>query len=217
MNSDSVIEDKNLLERLKKINHSGLRDYLQGLEMPCYESELFKIAFPGSRISGTDSLSVYQNHFLLFHILYKLQKEYYKEGRYLHIHFMRTFLVKYPVEGLCRFYDEHSGRFCGDPCAAGKSYCSYHSKITGELELEEVTVVRDGLIQSYKLSWLPSSEDRFNDLVATNYADLKLIDAADRKFYTSGHISQPRLLVLESQNLFDWKFFDQGYITHAAR
>jgi hypothetical protein len=127
------------LIRLEKIDRNKLKDHLQSLKSPCYESELFKIAFPQSMISGADPLELYQNHFLLFHILYLLQEDLYLENKYLHIHFMRTSLVDYPGAGMCRFYDEYAGRFCGEGCRERENYCVYHLEIVGENEIEELS------------------------------------------------------------------------------
>ena len=125
--------------RLEKIDRNKLKYYLQSLISPCYESELFKFAFPQIPISGADPLELYQNHFLLYHVLYQLQEDYYKDEKYLHIHFMRTFLVNYPAAGMCRFYDEYTGRFCGEGCKECENYCIYHLEIVGEGEVEELS------------------------------------------------------------------------------
>ena len=129
----------NFFIRLEKIDRNKLKDYLQSLKSPCYESELFKLAFPKVPISGTDPLEVYQNHFLLFHMLYQFQTELYQENKYLHIHFMRTFLADYPAAGMCRFYDEFAGRFCGEGSREDDNYCTYHLEIVGESEVEELS------------------------------------------------------------------------------
>lgn len=126
-------------ERLKDIDRDKLKGRLLSLASPCYESELYRVAFPGALISGSDPLALYQNHFLLFHVLYRMQEEFYAEGKYLHVHFMRTFLIDYPPAGSCRFYEEHSARFCEEACREGKSYCGFHEEIVGESEVEELS------------------------------------------------------------------------------
>lgn len=125
--------------KLQRLDFDKLKEHLQSLKSPCFESELYKIAFPQSRISGADPLELYQNHFLLFHALYKIQDELYLENKYLHVHFMRTSFVDYPAAGICRFYDEHVGRFCGEVCTEGADYCDYHLEIVGESEIEELS------------------------------------------------------------------------------
>ena len=125
--------------RLEKIDVKNIKEYLRSLKRPCYESKLFKIVFPLSLISDSDPLELYQKHFLLYHILYKLQDEFYSEGRYLHLHFMRIFLTDYPEKKRCRFYDEHAGQFCGEGCGEGANYCVYHKEIVGESGIEELS------------------------------------------------------------------------------
>ncbi|HPO49114.1 MAG TPA: DnaJ domain-containing protein [Spirochaetota bacterium] len=126
---------KDFEQRLEGLNKEKIRSFLTSLKSPCYESELMKVAFENIDILKTDSLALYQNHFLLFYALYKLQDEYYKEDKYLHIHFMRTFLVDYPSSGYCRFYDEHSGSFCRSATSENPYYCDFHyEKVNGDLE-----------------------------------------------------------------------------------
>ncbi|MCP4352577.1 MAG: DnaJ domain-containing protein [Desulfobacterales bacterium] len=124
--------------RFSLLDKENLKNFLLSLESPCYESTLLKIAFPGMDILNAHPLTLYQNHFLLFHLLYILQNDFYKEDKYLFVHFMRTFLVQYPEEGMCRFYEEHSGRFCCADCI--QSYCDFHDKMIGNGELEELSV-----------------------------------------------------------------------------
>ncbi len=130
---------KEFSERLGQIDQNKIKEYLLSLNSPCYESELLKIAFPEYQISNNDPLLLYQNHFLLFHVLYKIKKDFYNDGKYLHIHFMRIFLQNYPGSGKCRYYDEHIGRFCETDNEQEKNYCAFHLKIIGELELEELS------------------------------------------------------------------------------
>lgn len=127
-------------QRLYLIDRRQLRDYLDALQSPCYESELFKIVFPDVDITSAHPLTLYQNHFLLFHVLYQLQDDFAQEGKYLFIHFMRTMPVPYPEKGACRFFDERLVLFCHAPCAPGKSYCAFHLKQIGETSLEELSL-----------------------------------------------------------------------------
>lgn len=125
--------------QFKLIDKKSVKSFLELQDTPCYESVLLKKAFPEIRISNISPLILYQKHFLLFHLLYLLQNEYYKKGRYLFVHFMRTFLSEYPKPGLCRFYNEHSGRFCQAACISGFDYCDFHKKQTKEHTLEELS------------------------------------------------------------------------------
>lgn len=125
--------------RLREIDQGKLREYLDSLHAPCYESSLLRIAFPQMDIARSDALTLYQNHFLLFHTLYCLQDEFYKEGRYLFVHFMRTILVPYPEEGQCRFFIEDFGRFCKASCP-GQCYCDFHANMLGDTALEELSI-----------------------------------------------------------------------------
>lgn len=127
------------ITKLNEIDKKQVISFLRTRTSPCYESELYKIAFPQSRIFQENTLSLYQNHFLLFHLLYRLQSEFLEEHKYLHIHFMRIFLTDYPKEGFCRYYHEETHRFCGTPEKEGTGYCSFHSAKVGETEIEELS------------------------------------------------------------------------------
>lgn len=130
------------IKQYKQINIKSVKCFLESLSKPCYESELLKIAFPEINISNARPLILYQKHFILFHLLYFLQDEYYKKEKYLYVHFMRIFLADYPRQGLCRFYNEHSGLFCQAKCSFGttcNNYCDFHQNLTGEHALEELS------------------------------------------------------------------------------
>lgn len=126
--------------RLREIDQSQLKQFLLALHAPCYESELLRIAFPAMDISRADSLTLYQNHFLLFHALYRLQEEFYRDGKYLFIHFMRTIVAPYPDVGQCRYFEEYLGRFCQSVCPAGQVYCEFHAQLVGDAALEELSL-----------------------------------------------------------------------------
>ena len=104
-----------------------------------FESELMRIAFNDKNILNCDSLTLYQNHFVLFYLLYKLQEEYFQQNKYLHVHFMRTKLNDYPKKNRCRFYDEHNGKFCNVESKEDKYYCEFHEKKIGVSEIEELS------------------------------------------------------------------------------
>ncbi len=127
-------------ERLALIDREKIKAYLCSMTEPCYESTLLKIAFPDLSIFRASALVLYQAHFLLFHILYQLQDEFYQQNQYLFVHFMRTALTPYPALGLCRFYDEYSGRFCSVPCKSSQNYCDFHHKRLGDSSVEELSL-----------------------------------------------------------------------------
>jgi hypothetical protein len=91
-------------------------------------------------ISHSEPLTLYQNHFLLFHVLYRLQETFYQEGKYLFIHFMRTMVVPYPEERCCRFYEELLGRFCQAACPPEQQYCEFHANQLGDTALDELSL-----------------------------------------------------------------------------
>ncbi|MBB6480033.1 DNA-J related domain-containing protein [Spirochaeta isovalerica] len=122
-------------DRQKKLNMEALEEFLSRLHKPCYETELMRIAY-GMENIPSDALELYQLHFLLFHTLYSMQKKYASKGLYLHIHFMRTFLLPYPESGYCRHYDPE-GYFCRSETTG--SYCDFHSKPEEEKALDDVS------------------------------------------------------------------------------
>jgi hypothetical protein len=139
LDNASVAMDE-FTKRLQAIDQDKLRSYLRASQVPCYESTLLNLAFPEMEISRAEPLTLYQHHFLLFHVLYRLQDEFYKEGQYLFVHFMRTILVTYPEDGQCRFFEELLGRFCKVMCRPGRSYCDFHAKLIGDTALEELSI-----------------------------------------------------------------------------
>lgn len=133
-------------EQLARVDREKIRAYLCSMTSPCYESTLLKIAFPDLTIHTASALALYQAHFLLFHILYCFQDEFYKENKYLFVHFMRTFLIPYPRNGLCRFYEEYSGRFCKTACSplpdgsGSENYCDFHYRQFKDNALEALSL-----------------------------------------------------------------------------
>ncbi len=126
--------------RVQAIDCIALKQYLCAQQEPCYESQLLRVAFPDLDISQADTLTLYQNHFLLFHVLYRLQDELYRENQYLFIHFMRTMLTTYPEVGHCRFFEELLGRFCESACAADTGYCDFHRAQIGDTAVEDLSL-----------------------------------------------------------------------------
>lgn len=125
--------------RVQVIDQTALKRYLRSQQEPCYESQLLRIAFPELDISQANTLLLYQSHFLLFHVLYHLQDEFYRENHYLFIHFMRTVLVAYPEAGHCRFFEELLGRFCEAACSPD-DYCEFHRAQIRETALDELSL-----------------------------------------------------------------------------
>jgi hypothetical protein len=83
---------------------------------------------------------LYQHHFLLFHVLYGLQEEFYQNAFYLHIHFMRTMLLPYPAPGTCRFFNEDLMQFCQAACRNSESYCRFHARQVGDFALDALSL-----------------------------------------------------------------------------
>jgi hypothetical protein len=127
-------------QRVEAIDRARLKVYLQALTSPCFESELLRVAFPHLDIAAADALSLYQHHFLLFHLLYQVQDEFFQEGQYLFVHFMRTMLVPYPEPGACRFFEERLGHFCRAACQPGQEYCDLHHAMLGDSALEALSI-----------------------------------------------------------------------------
>lgn len=117
---------ESFFKRLRGIDKGKIRSLLEKSTTPVYESRVLKTAFPDMDIQKASPLVLYRNHFLLFHLLYQMQDEYYRQGQYLHIHFMRIFLTPYPDSGRCRYYDENLSGFCFAPCVPETNYCGFH-------------------------------------------------------------------------------------------
>jgi hypothetical protein len=105
-----------------------LKEYLLAQKESLYESTLLRVLFGDFDIMDADALTLYQNHFILFHILYKLQDDFEKDGLYLHIHFMRIKTIPYPTNKTCRFYNEELGYFCTEEITSNSKYCEFHLK-----------------------------------------------------------------------------------------
>ena len=127
-------------QRLQALDVGQLKAFLQDRHEPCYESQLLRVAFPELEIAYATPLALYEHHFLLFHVLYALQDEFYRAQAYLFIHFMRTVLRPYPPAGACRFFHEQLTTFCHAPCPAGADYCAFHQAQVGETALEALSL-----------------------------------------------------------------------------
>lgn len=126
--------------RVQAVDLARLRTYLQDLQAPCYESQLLRVVFPELDIGQASPLALYQHHFVLFHVLYQLQNEWYQEQQYLYIHFMRTMLLPYPGPDQCRFFNEDLVQFCRAACHSGESYCRFHAQQVGDAALDELSL-----------------------------------------------------------------------------
>jgi hypothetical protein len=135
-----LMNAEKLDQKLAGIDLGAVVRHLRALPAPCYESTLLRIAFPDMEIASASPLDLYRNHFALFHLLYRLQEEFYQEGVYLHVHFMRIFLAEYPVSGKCRYYIDDTGQFCGADCAGENNYCPFHRNSVGESAVEALSI-----------------------------------------------------------------------------
>lgn len=123
-------------KKINEIDKESLKIFLLSLKKPCYESELLKKAIKDINIMECDSLTLYQSHFILYNILYKLKDEFHKDNKYLHVHFMRTFLIDYPDKGKCFFYNEDLFCFCKNECKGENNYCDFHLKRIGSNNID---------------------------------------------------------------------------------
>jgi len=121
-----------------------------------YEAQVLRSLYDIS-ISDLKSIELYQYHFALFHLLYKLQEYFRFENKYLNVHFMKIYLVNYPEISKCRFLDKNYGVFCNEDAEKGNSYCNFHQTKIDETALEN---------QSIKYFYL--CEDNYNSLDEKN-------------------------------------------------
>jgi hypothetical protein len=140
---------------------------------------LLKIAFPDLTIHTASALALYQAHFILFHILYRLQDEFYQQKQYLFVHFMRTFLLPYPPDGLCRFYEEHSGQFCTASCFVSEHYCDFHYRQLKDNFLEALSLKYFYLDQK---NFYCLDEPRAEAFIAGTWEILKSYDDYKKSF-----------------------------------
>jgi hypothetical protein len=123
---------------LETIDEKALRELIEA--EPCYESKMLKAAFRDITILGMPAVELYRMHFALFHKLYSMQNEYVNEGKYLHVHFMRTGVFRYPEKGLCAYFNEDTMSFCNMPASAGSEHCAVHSEQLGDSALESISL-----------------------------------------------------------------------------
>ncbi len=122
------------LSYLNRLNRDALQNYLENLREPVWECELIRIAFPDADLSSGSALEIYRWHFVLFHVLYELVPVFAELNSYLHIHFMRTCVRKYPAAGRCRYFDDEQVEFCAALCSNDAQFCDFHqARLTSRL------------------------------------------------------------------------------------
>jgi len=141
INNFDNFETNNFETIINSLPVDKLREYLLNQTESLFESTLIRVLFGNFDIMGADPLILYQNHFILFHILYKLQEDFEKDGLYLHIHFMRIKTLPYPANEKCRFYNDELGYFCNEKTSGNSKYCEFH--------LRELNNMVDGLSIKY--------------------------------------------------------------------
>ena len=91
-----------MLYDLKHLTSKEFIDKLDGFiksqDRPFYESSALKSVYDLKNVSDLLPIELYRYHFALFTMLYQLQDTYYKQKKYLHVHFMRSFLTNYPCK-----------------------------------------------------------------------------------------------------------------------
>ncbi len=96
------------------------------------EIELIREFYKDSNISGSTE-KLFQVHYSLFHLLYKLKQRAGKDNYYLHIDPMRIRLIPVPSEQFCSYYNAEKGRFCNKKIEKIKSnFCGYHIQHYGD-------------------------------------------------------------------------------------
>ncbi|MBR6198656.1 MAG: DnaJ domain-containing protein [Spirochaetales bacterium] len=125
-------------QQIEGVNLDELKSFLESQDKPVYETQIMRVIF-GDNAMDCDSLTLYQRHFILFYILYRLQDEYWSSEKFLYVHFMRTKLYDYPPAGKCRFFDENLMLFCN--ADTDGEFCPYHqSKFADTSALELLSV-----------------------------------------------------------------------------
>ncbi|MEA1973841.1 MAG: DNA-J related domain-containing protein [Candidatus Cloacimonadota bacterium] len=114
---------------IAKIDIEDLKSFLTNHKKPIYESILYKRYFGKINNSEENQKLLFQKHFCLFHLLYKIQEDFEKINKYLHIHFMRIKLIDYPAIDHCHYFNEEEMKFCDKKVASGSKFCSFHSDL----------------------------------------------------------------------------------------
>jgi hypothetical protein len=122
---------------LNRIDLYRLKSFIKNLKEPVWENELINVAFGVNDSWSVPALVLYRQHFSLFHVLHRMRLEFEKEKKFLHIHFMRTFLIDIPCG--CRYYCADLAAFCGEALQNGSYLCEFHQKLQGEAQLDELS------------------------------------------------------------------------------
>lgn len=101
---------------------------------------MIKAAFKDADILKMTALELYRHHFALFHVLYTMQNEYVKDGKYLYVHFMRTGVFDYPDISECAYFDTVTMSFCRNPVVSGGQHCALHNEQLGDDRLESLSL-----------------------------------------------------------------------------
>ena len=111
----------------EQVDEDALRQHLQLMSAPAWESDLMKVALPKVNMICSSALELYRWHFVLFNALYKLADEFRSNNMYLYVHFMKTTLQPFPASDLCRFFNHDICRFCAAPVTGTSVYCQFHA------------------------------------------------------------------------------------------
>ncbi len=102
---------------------------LLSFDHPVMETELLRLL----KEYHSDDQTLFQRHFSLYHVLYRLSLEMGQLGYYLHRDCMRIRLIGLPLNGCCH-YNSEKGHFCGMTIPSGDEgsvkipYCRFHDK-----------------------------------------------------------------------------------------
>lgn len=111
-------------ERLKKIDFHDLENFLLEQNSSVYESTIYNRYF--GRTTNLQELTLFRNHFCLFHALYKIQEKLHSTKKHLHINFMRIQIFDFPQEGQCQHFIDSEQRFCAEKCNSNQIFCESH-------------------------------------------------------------------------------------------
>jgi len=119
-----------------KIDTEKLSEYLVNSNKFHYEAEILNYLDPQKNFHNMSNIEVYHIHFKLFNTLFNLKPILETRGFYLHIHFMKIGVVKYPSIGRCNHFDNVKLTFC-EALSKGK-YCEQHCSFYESNKLENI-------------------------------------------------------------------------------
>ena len=140
MHDNATAEHQEFAEYLQRLRRAELVAYLETLHEPVWECELIGIAFPEANLSTGTTHMLYRWHFVLFHVLYSLVPEFASRNLHLHIHCMRTCVIKIPESSFCQHFDDNSTSFCGAPCVEGARLCDFHFQRIDEAAIDSLSI-----------------------------------------------------------------------------